>query len=156
MDGGKNDLTISEVPVQRERRNRTDDVTCDKVSNVFAHRINNTGGLISQAGGEFHRFDILVTAPHRVGAVDADGFDLDTNFTRFGSGNWHLDEFQDVWPSGFRKLDDARHGNLRGWCDIEYTQQLWRAWQELARLRLRQRVGNFHQLLSEVFAGKET
>ena len=64
MDRGENDLAISEVPVQRERRNRTNGVTCSKVSNIFAHGIDNTGSFISQTCRKFYRFDILVIAPH--------------------------------------------------------------------------------------------
>jgi len=41
-----------------------DGVTHEKISNVFAHRINNTGSFVSQTGGNFHGFDILVIAPH--------------------------------------------------------------------------------------------
>src|ERR1700736_4203071 len=109
MDGGENDLAISEVPVQRERRNRTNGVTCSKVSNIFAHGIDNTGSLVSQACREFYRFDIFVVAPHCLGAVDADGFDLDTNFVRAGSGNLRFDEFEDFRLSGLCEFDRAGH-----------------------------------------------
>src|SRR4051794_4184357 len=105
MDGDENDFAVSGVLVQREGGNCADGVTCGKISNVFAYSLDNAGSLISQAGGEFHRFDILVVAPHRLGAIDADGFDLDTNFTRSGKGNLRFDEFEHVRSSGFRKHD---------------------------------------------------
>jgi DNA-binding transcriptional LysR family regulator len=31
-----------------------------------------------------------------------------------------FDEFEDFWPSSFRKLDDARHGCLRVWTDVDF------------------------------------
>src|ERR1700686_2167928 len=120
MDGGENDLAISGVPVQREGRNRADGVTHGKIGNIFAHGLDNTGSFVSQAGGEFHRFDIPIIAPHCIGAVDADGFDVDTNFTWSRSGNLRFDEFEDVRSPGFSKLDDPRHGSLRGLYDVDY------------------------------------
>src|ERR1700730_1686888 len=109
MDGGENDLAISEVLVQREGRDRTDCVTYGKISDILAHGIDNTGSLVSQTGREFYRFDIFVIAPHRLGTVDADGFDLDTNFLRAGSGNLRFDEFEDFRPSGLCEFDRAGH-----------------------------------------------
>jgi hypothetical protein len=64
MDGGENDLAVSDVLVQREGWNRTDCVTYSKVSNVFAHGIDNTGSFISQTCREFYGFNIFVIAPH--------------------------------------------------------------------------------------------
>src|SRR6266853_1140663 len=127
MDGGENDLAVSEILVQREGWNRADCVTYSNVSNIFAHRVDNTGSFVSQTCRKFYGFDIFVIAPHRLGTVNADRFDLDTNFTRAGSGNLRLDEFEDFRPSGFRKLDGARHDRLRGWHDVELWQS-WRTW----------------------------
>src|SRR5882757_1522142 len=114
MHGSENDFSVGEVLIQREGGNGTDGVTCGKVSNVFAHGIDNTGSLITQAGRESYALDILVIPPHRLGAVDPDRLDPDTNFTRSGSGNLRFDEFEDVRSSGFRKLDGTRHGSLHG------------------------------------------
>src|ERR1700692_4562749 len=112
MVGDENDLAVSEVFVQREGWNRTDCVTYGRVSNILAHGIDNTGSLVSQAGGEYYGVDIFVISPHLLGAVDADCLALDTNFVRARSGDLHFDEFEDFRPSGFRKLDDARHDSL--------------------------------------------
>src|ERR1700722_17975634 len=105
MHGDENDPSVSGVPVQREGGNRADGVTHGEISNVSAHGLYDTGSLVSQTGGGFHRFDIIFVSPHCLGAVDADGFDLDTNFIRSGSRNRRFDEFEDIRSSRFRKLD---------------------------------------------------
>src|SRR5260370_31455754 len=93
MHGGENDCSVRGVLIEREGRNGTDGVTYGKVSNVFSRGIDDTGSLITQTGRESYAFDILVVAPHRLGAVDPDRFDPDTNFTRSRSGNLGFDEF---------------------------------------------------------------
>src|SRR5258708_309078 len=110
MDGGENDLAVSEVLVQREGWNRTDGITYGKVSDILAHGVDNTGSLVSQTCREVCGFNIFVVAPHRLGSVDADRFDLDTNFMRAGSGNLRFDEFEDFRPSGLCEFDRAGHG----------------------------------------------
>jgi len=112
MVGSKNDLSVGKVFVQREGWNRADGVTHGKAGNILAHGIDNTGSIISETRREFYRFDIFVMAPHRLGTVDADCFDLDTNFVRTRSGDLHFDEFEDFRPSGLCELDDARHDSL--------------------------------------------
>src|ERR1700686_41443 len=120
MVGGEDDLSVSRVFIQGERWNRTDCVACGKTSNIFAHSIDNTGGFISQTGREYWGFTNFAFTPHYFAPVNADAFNLDTNFVRTRSGDFHFDEFEDFRPSGFRKLDGARHGSLRGCYDFEF------------------------------------
>src|SRR5260221_4211045 len=154
MHGRENAFSVSGVLIEREGRNGTDGVAHGAVGNVFAHGIDDTGSLVAQTGGEAYAFDILVVAPHRLGAVDPDRLDPDTNFTRSGSGNLCFGEFEDFRSSGFRKLDGTRHSNLHGsmmssadcLADVAGSVAQW----------LGRRIGDFHQLLSGVFAGKQT
>src|SRR5258708_10332211 len=100
MVGGENDLSIGGVLVQGKGRDRTHCVAHGKISDIFAHGIDNAGAFISQTSREYWGLDIFVVAPHGLGTVDADGFDLDTNFTWTGSVNLHFDEFEDFRSSG--------------------------------------------------------
>src|ERR1700694_4445821 len=109
MVGRENDLSVAKVFVQREGWNRADCVTCGKASNILTHGIDNTGSLISQTCRECYRFSVFVIAPHRIGTVDADCLDLDTNFAGARSGDWRFDEFEDFWPSGLCEFDCAGH-----------------------------------------------
>src|ERR1700677_2946232 len=110
MVGGENDLSVCGVSIQGECRNRTHRVAHGKVSDIFAHSIDNTGAIISKTGREYWGFDIFVVAPHRLGAVDADCFYFDTNFVWPRSGNLRFDEFEDFRASGLCEFDRAGHG----------------------------------------------
>src|ERR1700730_5730370 len=95
MVGREDDLSVNRVFIQREGWNRTDRVTNLKIRHSLSHGINNTGGIISKARREYWRFDIFVVTPHRIGPVDTDCLNIDSNFMRARSGYVHLDEFQD-------------------------------------------------------------
>src|SRR6185436_17426510 len=75
--------------------------TCDRIT----HRIDDAGGFVSQPSWKFHRFDVLILAPHRLGSVDADGLDLDSNLVCAGFRDLRLDELQYFWRPGSRELD---------------------------------------------------
>src|SRR5258708_5654341 len=109
MVGGENDLSVGGVLVQGKGRDRTDYVAHRKISDIFAHSIDNSGAFISQTSREYGGLDIFVVAPHRLGTVDADRFDLDANFAWTGRGNVYFDEFEDFRSSGLCEFDHAGH-----------------------------------------------
>src|SRR5229473_429691 len=64
MVGSENDLSVGEVLVQGECRDRTNGVAHGKIGDILAHGIDNTGAIISQARREYWGFDVSVVAPH--------------------------------------------------------------------------------------------
>src|SRR6266404_6644299 len=113
------DFAIGEVLIHRESWDRADRVTHSDAGDVPAYGVNGAGGFVPEARRVRHGLDVLVIAPHRLGAVDTDGFDLDTNLSRTRS--WHLliDEFEDFRSSGLCELDGALHDLLLEWEDRE-------------------------------------
>jgi hypothetical protein len=99
------DLAIGGVVVHREGRDHIDLVTHRDLGDVLADGIDDAGSLVPEARREFHGFDVVVLAPHRLGAVDADRLDLHADLGRTRGRNLRLDEFEDFWSAGFRELD---------------------------------------------------
>jgi hypothetical protein len=62
MVGSENDVSVGEVLVQRECRDRTDGITHGKIGDIFAHGIDATGAIISETSREYRGFDISVVA----------------------------------------------------------------------------------------------
>src|SRR6267143_59129 len=121
MFGNQNDFAVGVILEEREDHYRTDDVRYVKLADTVAHGIDDTGGLVSQTRRKFYRSNVFVIAPHRLSTVDSNCLDLDTNFVWARSGDLRFDEFEDFRPASFRKLDNARHGCLRVWTDVDLT-----------------------------------
>ncbi len=102
------DFAVGEVLIHRESGDRADRVTHSDAGDVPAHGVDGAGGFVPKARRvRYGALDIFVIAPHRLGAVDTDRLDLDTNLSRTRS--WHLliDEFEDFRSSGLCELDGA-------------------------------------------------
>src|SRR5882757_6114792 len=56
MVGREDDLSVGEVLVEGEGRNRTDRVANGKIGDVFANSIDNTGAIISETSREYRRW----------------------------------------------------------------------------------------------------
>src|SRR6266481_3253355 len=113
----EDDFAIGRVLVHREGRDDVDRIADRDASDVSAHGIDDTGRLVAEARGELHRLDIIILAPHRFGAVDADRLDLDADLGRAWSRNCGVDEFEDVRSADLRELDCAWHWNLLRWSE---------------------------------------
>ncbi len=108
--GDENDLAVGEVLIHRESGDRADRVTHSDAGDVPAYGVDGAGGFVPEARRVRHGcLDVLVIAPHRLGAVDTDRLDLDANLSRARSCDLFIDEFEDFWSSGLCELDGAGH-----------------------------------------------
>src|SRR3989442_13857614 len=101
---GKEALAIHKILIPREGRDQFDHVTRREAGDALAHCIDDAGSLVPQACRELYGFDVSVIAPHRLGAVDADRLDVDTNLTRAGGRNPRFDELEDLRSPGLCEL----------------------------------------------------
>ena len=98
------DLAIGEVLIHRESWDRADRVTHSDAGDVAAYGVDGAGGFVPEARRVRHGLDVLVIAPHRLGAVETDRLDLDANLSRARNCDLFIDEFEDFRPPAFANL----------------------------------------------------